>query len=126
MFTQKYPFKTVFILMREMHIIYWFLSSPDWKMVYFDKVAVVIVHKSVWDHMDSTVKNVDLSPSRFKDLNNPVILKRLFDLYLLYYGTEYANQIYEIFKTNVPDYTEMKDFTLEMMKLSIEVRKGHA
>ena len=124
-FNQKYPFKTAFILLREEYIINWFLSSPDWKLVYFDQVAAVIVRKSEWDHMDSAVKNIDLGPSRFKDIDNPVILKRLFDLYLTYYGTDYAKQIYEIYKQNVPDYAEIKDFTLQIMQLSMELRNVH-
>jgi hypothetical protein len=118
-FTEKYKFKMAFILLREEHIINWLLSSPEWRLVYFDKVAAVIVHNSFIESMGKDALSLDLSASRFKDVTNPVILMRLFNFYIRHISVDQAREIMEIYRNNVFDLTAGKDDYLAIMELSI-------
>jgi hypothetical protein len=65
LFNQKYPFKTAIIHYKELPLIFDFLSA-GWRLVYFEKNAAVLVHKSVLSRIPTEAQFVDLGPMRFK------------------------------------------------------------
>lgn len=117
-FTSKYPFKIALIHMREPNIIFWFLSSPDWRLLYFDKAAVVIIHKSVIPSLGAGALGTDASTNRFKDLTNPLILSRLFDFYI-HIGPNYGREIVNIYEQNVSELYYMKRQQIQKMEQAI-------
>jgi hypothetical protein len=116
-FTSKYPFKTVLLHMRERNLIFLFLSSPEWKLLYFYKTAVVIVHKSVIPSLSQEALSTDMSTQRFRDVTNPMTLDNLFGFYLNV-GPDYAKEILGIYKNNVSVFFRYKALKmLEMVNL---------
>ena len=111
-FTAKYPFKIALLHMRERNLIFLFLSLPDWRLLYFDKTAVVIIHKSVIPTLSQETLSTDMSTQRFRDVTNPYILDNLFNFYLQI-GPVYAREITEIFKQNVSVFFGYKDMKLQ-------------
>jgi hypothetical protein len=107
--------------MRERFIIYWFLSSPDWRLVYFDKTAVLLMHKSVISTLSPSALATDANPSRFRTISNPDILLNLFNFYLLLgsnsaIGTQYARQMISIYEQNVSRYYKYKSDKIKLMQ----------
>jgi len=120
-FTAKYPFKIALLHMRERNLIFLFLSLPDWRLLYFDKTAVVIIHKSVIPTLSQETLSTDMSTQRFRDVTNPYILDNLFNFYLQI-GPVYAREITEIFKQNVSVFFGYKDMKLQEFQNLINQR----
>jgi hypothetical protein len=120
-FTAKYPFKIALLHMRERNLIFLFLSLPDWRLLYFDKTAVVIIHKSVIPTLSQETLSTDMSTQRFRDVTNPYILDNLFNFYLQI-GPVYAREIMEIFKQNVSVFFGYKDMKLQEFQNLINQR----
>ena len=114
-FTSKYQFKAALIHMREVSIIRWLLQSPEWRLAYFDKTAVVIIHKTLIPSLSPEALATDLSPQRFRDLTNPAILSSLFDFYLSV-GPNYAGEILNVFKQNVSKFYKLKTEKIQIME----------
>ena len=121
-FTAKYPFKIALLHMRERNLIFLFLSLPDWRLLYFDKTAVVIIHKSVIPTLSQETLSTDMSTQRFRDVTNPYILDNLFNFYLQI-GPVYAREIMEIFKQNVSVFFGYKEIKLQEMQNLINQRE---
>ena len=121
-FTSKYQFKSALIHMREPYIIFWFLSSPEWRLVYFDKTAAIIIHKSVIPTLTPEALATDVSPQRFKDLTNPLILSRLFDFYI-HIGPGYAREILNLYKQNVSSLYYLKRQKIQEMEALINQKE---
>ncbi|MCI4624514.1 MAG: hypothetical protein L3V56_00980 [Candidatus Magnetoovum sp. WYHC-5] len=96
---QKYPFKTAVIHMKTMPYIMLFANHPQWRLVYFDKIAAVFVHVSELQKLN--LKQIDISTQRFNDVTDPSILVDLFQIYNAFFGPQFSMQIVEIFKQNV-------------------------
>lgn len=122
--TTKYGFKAALINLKEQKIISLFLHSPEWKLVYFDKIAAVIVNISFYDEHRSQFSSIDLSPLRFSDLDNPEILMHLFTMYAFTAGPHELSKIASIYKNNVRDSYALKDSDLQMMKFNIKLLDG--
>lgn len=120
--TSKYPFKAALIHMREPNLIFWFLDSPDWKLVYFDKAAVVIIHKSLIPTLSLEALATDVSTDRYKDLTNPLILSRLFDFYI-HVGPNYGREILGLYQRNVSNFYYEKKQRIQIMEASINQRE---
>jgi hypothetical protein len=121
----KYGYKAALIHMRERYIIAWFLSSPDWRLVYFDKVAVVLMHKSLIKTLTPEALSTDADPSRFRNVSNPASLLNLFNFYLMLgsnpnIGTKYAKEMISIYDENVSRYYVYKKQQLESMRDGVE------
>ncbi len=117
---EKYPFTTALVHLREPRFIGWLISLGEWKVVYFDKVAAVIAHQSVFESLDSETRSMDLGPARFQGVGNPRILSRIFDLYNVMGRTDDMQTIYETYRKNVSDSNHMKEFQLEIMQRQLQ------
>lgn len=122
-FTDKYPFKTAILHMRERNLIFFLLSSPDWQLLYFDRTAVVLVHKSVRSSLSVQTLSEDMSTQRFRDVRNPMIIDNLFNFYLQI-GPVFAREILEIYKSNVSEFFRSKAMKIQEMQNLINQREA--
>lgn len=121
-FNGKYPFKAALIHMNYSNMIFALAATGDWRLLYFDKVAVLMVHKSLIPTLSAGALAADLTPQRFKDVNNPTTLKALFNFYNAV-GPQFGRQIYEIFKKNVYDFYKFKEQSLQVMEQNIRLKE---
>lgn len=118
-FNQKYPFKIVIFHYRQMALIFDFLRAGDeWRLLYFEKTAAILIHKSLLPAIQTEMGSVDLSPMRFKDVRNPEILLNVFNFYV-HLNPKAGRYIYHVFKNNVSDYYALKPDVLRIMELNI-------
>jgi len=122
-FTSKYPFKIVLLHMRDHNLIFLFLSLPEWRLLYFDKTAVVISHKSVIPILSKEAFSTDMSTHRFRDVTNPMILDDLFNFYFNV-GPVYAREILDIYKNNVSVFFRFKG--LKILEMEYLIRQAEA
>ncbi len=118
-FTKKYPFKIAVIHYRHMALIFDFLRAGDeWRLLYFEKNAAILIHKSLLPAIHSEMGNVNLSPLRFSSVRNPDILVNVFNFYV-HLNPKAGRYIYGVFKRNVSDYYRLKQDILNMMDSNI-------
>jgi hypothetical protein len=118
-FTKKYPFKIAIIHYRHIALIFDFLRAGDeWRLLYFEKNAAILIHKSLLYAVQSEMGNVNLSPIRFKNVKNPEILLNVFNFYV-HLNPQAARYIYYVFKNNVSDYYKLKPEVLRVMDANI-------
>jgi hypothetical protein len=118
-FTKKYPFKIAIIHYRQMGLIFDFLRAGDeWRLLYFEKTAAILIHKSLLPAIHSEMGNVNLSPLRFSAVRNPDILLNVFNFYI-HLNPKAGRYIYGVFKNNVSDYYKLKQEILNMMDMTI-------
>ncbi len=120
---KDYPFKTAIIHIGERNLIFWFLQNPDWRMVYFDTAAAVLIHKSVVPLLSEEALDTDLAPRRYKDLSNPTKLLRLFDFYVNI-RANLGEEIRYIYAKNVSDWFKFKADNLAEMDAILKNKKG--
>jgi hypothetical protein len=113
-FNKKYPFKTAIIHYRELPLIFDFLKA-GWRLVYFEKNAVILVPKSMLSKIPVEVQSVDLGPMRFKNVKNPEVLLNVFSLYINL-NLPASLVIYDIYKKNVSDCYKPKFEHLRVME----------
>lgn len=100
-FTDKYPFKTALIHhIKYGELVSTFLESPEWGLLYFDKIAAVFVHRSTMSSLNLQSPRPDLGTKRFNDLANPTVLYSLFRIYYLI-DLDKALEIAHIYENNV-------------------------
>ena len=122
-FTKKYPFKIAIIHYRHIALIFDFLRAGDeWRLLYFEKNAAILIHKSLLPAVQSEMGNVNLSPVRFRDVRNPEILLNVFNFYV-HLNPQAGRYIYNIFKKNVSDYYKLKPDVLNVMDTNIRERE---
>ena len=74
-FTKKYPFKVAIIHYGNSPLIFEFLRSGDeWRLLYFEKNAAILIHKSLLPATLAKTGNINLSPMRFSGVKNPEVL----------------------------------------------------
>jgi hypothetical protein len=88
--------------------------------MYFDKNAAILIHKSLIPAIQSKIRNVDLSPLRFREVNNYQTLLNVFDFYVRM-DPKAGRYIYNVFKKNVRDINKQKPEFLS--KMDIEIRR---
>jgi hypothetical protein len=120
-FTEKYPFKTAIIHYRELPLIFDFLNA-GWRLIYFEKNAAILVHKSLLPRIPPEVRLVDLGPTRFQDERNPQVLLNVFSLYVNL-NPQAGLVIYDIYKKNVSDCYKPKMDHLRVMEDDIKKKK---
>ncbi|MBN1365853.1 MAG: hypothetical protein JW976_13675 [Syntrophaceae bacterium] len=120
-FNIKYPFKTAIIHYRELPLIFDFLKA-GWQLLYFEKNAVILVHKLMLSKIPTEVQFVDLGPMRFKDVKNPEVLLNVFSLYVNL-NLPASLVIYDIYKKNVSDCYKPKADHLRVMEDDIRQKK---
>ncbi len=113
---QKYPFRTAIIHhLQEPAMANLFMHSPRFRMVYFDECAAVFVDCRDFVKLPESVRSVDLSPFRFKEVRNTDILISLFLIYKERSMKE-AYQIIAFYESNVPSLYKMKTRVVRWMK----------
>jgi hypothetical protein len=118
-FTKKYPFKVAIILYRELPLIFKFLKSGDeWRLLYFEKNAAILIHKSLLPATLAKTGDINLSPMRFNGVNNPEVLLNVFRFYV-HLDPKAGRYIYDIYKKNVSEYYKPKPDILQLMDINI-------
>ncbi|KUG24602.1 hypothetical protein ASZ90_005596 [hydrocarbon metagenome] len=125
-FREKYPFKIAILHYRQIVLIYDFLrAGGDWRLLYFDQNAAVLMHKSLLPTISPEMGAVDLSPVRFRNVTNPQVLLNIFHFYLNL-DPKAAQFIYDIYKINVSNYYKLKKEHLQGMNLLIRLKELEA
>lgn len=121
-FNKKYPFKIAIIHYRELPLIFDFLRSNEWALLFFEKNAAVLIHKSLISTLPPEISLIDLGPSRFNDVKNPEVLLNVFTLYVNL-DPNAGRVIYNIYKKNISDYYKLKKDHLQTMKDDIRQKE---
>jgi hypothetical protein len=120
---KKYPFKIAIIHYRQLELIFDFLTAGDeWRLLYFEKNAAILVHKSLFPVIRWESVNANLSPVRFIKEKNPEILANVFNIYV-FYNPLAGRYIYNIFKNNVSNCYGQKNELLTRMDMEIRQRE---
>jgi hypothetical protein len=115
-FREKYPFKIVILHYRQMALIFDFLmAGDDWRLLYFEKNAAILVHKTLLASVKPEMGNVSLSPLRFTDVKNPDVLLNVFNFYVRL-NPELGRYIYNIYKRNISDHYKFKAQNILVMQ----------
>ncbi|MGP8003355.1 MAG: hypothetical protein ACLPSL_06125 [Smithella sp.] len=118
-FTKKYPFKVAIIHYGNSPLIFEFLGSGDeWRLLYFEKNAAILIHKSLLPATLAKTGNINLSPMRFSGVKNPEVLLNVFKFYV-HLDPKAGRYIYDVFKKNVSDYYKPKPDILQLMDINI-------
>ncbi len=128
-YTKRFPFKVAIVAYHETQIIEWLLKA-DWRIAFLDKNALVIVNKSVIPELSKAALEEDVSTNRFLNVDNPNILRTLFNFYVNL-GPSFGREIIEIYQRNVrtiyrnrdSDLNNMRNF-LEQKEAEIAAQKG--
>ena len=75
------PFKVALVAYYDNDMIQWLLKA-DWRIAFLDKNGLVIVNKSIIPSLSKEALAQDVSTNRFKDVDNPSILRTLFNFYV--------------------------------------------
>jgi len=122
-FTKKYPFKIAILHYRELPLIFDFLrAGGEWRLLYFEQNAAILIHKSLLSTIPPEMGAVDLSPFRFRDVKNPQALLNIFYFYV-HLDPKAGRFIYDIYKNNVSDYYKPKQEHLQGMDLAIRQKE---
>jgi len=131
LFTRKYPFK-IAIISHQPLILSFLKESNEWRLLYFEKHAAILIHKSLFpavlSKMSKGIKDPNMllkimnSPSRFRDTKNPKILLNVFNYYVRI-NPESGRYIHDLFQKNVSDYFELKTLYLKTMEFEIQQRE---
>lgn len=98
-YTKRFPFKVVLVAYSESKALEWFLKA-DWRIVFLDKNALVLVHKSIIKDLSKEALSEDVSVGRYAEVDNPAMLKTLFNFYV-HLSPQFGREILEIYKKNV-------------------------
>lgn len=118
----KYEFNIALLNLRALPMIEWMVNSPEWSLVYFDKVAAVLMHRSVLHTLSPKARAMDVGPQRFNDLSNPAILECLFNFYQNF-GIGMATEIRNIYERNVSPIYFPKKLRIKLMDSLLEEKK---
>ncbi len=119
----KYPFKSALIHLSEHKTVLSFLQSPDWRLIYIDRMACIFVHASIIDKLDPAVFRTDTE--YFRDLKNPEVLSRLFNfLITIDVDPRHPREIMNFYRNNVrASYLPKKDVLQSMEKTLSAIEK---
>jgi hypothetical protein len=123
-FREKYPFKIAILHYRQMALIFDLLKAEgdEWRLLYFEKNAAILIHKSLLSIIKSEAGNVNLNPIRFNQVSNPDILINVFNFYVRL-NPKAGRSIYNIFEKNVSDYYKLKPDILRVMDMDIKLKE---
>jgi len=123
-FRNKYKFNIALIHMRQLPLIEWLANSPDWSLVYFDKIAAVLMHRSVLHMLSPEARSMDVGPQRFRTVDNPAILNNLFKFYFNF-SANMATEIRNTYERNVSPFYKPKKARLALMDYALQrIREG--
>jgi hypothetical protein len=131
LFTRKYPIK-IAIISHQPLVLSFLKESNEWRLLYFEKHAAILIHKSLFpavlSKMSKEIKDPNMllkimnSPSRFRDTRNPKILLNVFNYYVRI-NPEAGRYIHDLFQKNVSDCFELKTQYLKTMEFEIQQRE---
>lgn len=122
-FMKKYPFKIVILHYNHINLIFDFLKdSKEWRLLYFEKNAAILVHKSLFPFVQWEKVNSSLSPLRFREVKNPDILVSVFNIYV-HLNPQAGRYIYDISKKNISDCFQGKPELLRTMDIQVRIRE---
>jgi len=132
-FMEKYPFRIAVINYRAMSTILSFLKDRnEWRLLYFDRNAVILIHKSLLPSVIVKMREENrdpgklidsmINPARFRDVRNPEILYNVFNIYVRI-NPEAGRYIRDIFKKNISNYYKPKEQFMIFMDRDIESRE---
>jgi hypothetical protein len=124
-FLERYPAKVALVHFIATPIIFTLIQSGEWMLIYFDRNAAVLVHKTIVPSLRQETLDADVSPGRFKDVRDSSILRNLFLLYYINFNFEsiHAQAILDIYRQNVPDMYWYKESTIRWMEDLISMKK---
>lgn len=123
-FRDRYPFNIAILHFRELPLIFDLLQA-DWRLLYFEKNAAILIHESRLSAIPPEVQFIDLGPLRFKDVKNPEVLLNVFSIYVnLNENPASSRVIYNIYKKNISDCYKLKEEHLRMMDNEIRRRES--
>jgi hypothetical protein len=124
-FLERYPAKVALVHFIATPIIFTLIQSGEWMLIYFDRNAAVLVHKTIVPSLRQETLDADVSPGRFKDVRDSSILRNLFLLYYINFNFEsiHAQAILDIYRQNVPDMYWYKESTIRWMVDEINWKK---
>jgi hypothetical protein len=119
LFREKYPFKLAILHYRQMALIFDLLKAgDDWRLLYFEKNAAILIHKSLLPAIHSEIGNENLSPLRFRGVKNPDVLLNVFNFYVRL-DLQSGRYILDIYKKNVSKYYRPKKEQIQLMQAII-------
>ncbi|MGD0283074.1 MAG: hypothetical protein ABSB95_12015 [Dissulfurispiraceae bacterium] len=98
-YTKRFPFEVALVAYYDTQMIQWLLKA-DWRIAFIGENALVIVKQSIIPSLSREALAQDVSTNRFRDLNNPGILRTLFNFYT-HLGPTFGREILQIYETNV-------------------------
>lgn len=113
----RYPFRVALINLIFADTILGILNNaPDeWRLLYFDRNAAVLVHRSVWPSLSGDLlRSIDMDPRRFRDVASPETLSNLFLLYIDW-SSRHGAVIRDIYAQNVSRFYRHKKEQLAVM-----------
>jgi len=124
--SSKYPFKSALIHISQHKLIVSFLRSPDWRLIYIDRMSCIFVQASVIDKLDPTAFRTDTE--YFRNVKNPEVLYRLFNfLVTIDVDPRHAREIMHFYRDNVRTFYAPKKAVLQDMEKTLtEIEKDKA
>lgn len=101
--TSLYPFRVALINLVYTDTILQLLDNAgdEWVMLFFDRNAAILVHRSVLPGLDKeVVRSINMDPSRFRDVKSPETLSNIFLIYVSR-ASGYGAVIRDIYSQNV-------------------------
>ncbi|MFC1511844.1 hypothetical protein ACFL5H_01450 [Candidatus Latescibacterota bacterium] len=103
--TDKYPFNTIIMNHRSKpEFVQFLVYSPDWQLVYFDRVAAVFVRSeqvSGIENLNESTLAENADTKRFEDCDNPSVLASIFNMYYWSGAYNEAEEILTLYDQNV-------------------------
>ncbi len=121
-YTKRFPFNVALVAYHENQMIEWLLKA-DWRIAFLDKNALVIVNKSIIPKLSKDALAEDVSTNRFRDVDNPNILKTLFNFYVTL-APSFGREIMGIYQRNVRTIYRNRDADLNYMQNVIAKREA--
>lgn len=120
-FREKYPFKIAIIHYTVLPLIFAFINTGgEWRILYFEKKAAILIHKSLFPAITPKMADEIHSPSYFSNVSNPEVLLNVFNFYILM-NPNYGRIIYDIYKKNVSDFYRPK--TMHLLAMDNMIRQ---
>jgi hypothetical protein len=122
----KYPFRVALINLVYTETILGMLSNAgdEWHLLFFDKNAAIMVHKSVLPSLgEEVLRSINMDPVRFSDVKSPETLSNLFLIYINWTSRD-AAVIREFYSQNVSNFYRYKELQLATMDEIIDEKKA--
>jgi len=121
-YTKRFPFSAALVAYHETQMIDWLLKA-DWRIAFIGENALVIVNKAIVPSLSKEALSQDVSTSRFKDVDNPTILKTLFNFYV-HLGPSFGADIFRTYQSNVRALYYNRQEDLNYMQAAIARREA--